>query len=88
MKKKRKQWTTYNHYVALASILGAGFSTFIYYRFSKESQAIVVLLTALLYIFWGVIHHKLIHYLTREIIFEYILVAVIGSLVLLSLIGY
>jgi hypothetical protein len=88
MKKKRKSWPAFNHYAALASILGAGFSTFAYYRFNRDAQAIAILATAILYVAWGIIHHKLIHYLTQEIIFEYILVAAIGSLVLLSMIGF
>lgn len=69
-------------------MLGAGFSLFLYYKYSKVDQAYVVFLTAIAYIIWGITHHKLIHFLTIEIIFEYVLVAAIGSLVVLSLIGY
>lgn len=87
MNKFRKQWPAFNHYAALASILGAGFSLFLYNRYNKEAQASVILVTALGYIIWGIVHHKLIHYLTREIILEYVLVAALGSLVLLSLVG-
>lgn len=45
-------------------------------------------MTALAYILWGVIHHKLVHYLTIGVILEYVLVAALGSLVILSLVGY
>ena len=88
MKKKRRTWTYFNHYAALASMLGAGFSLLAFYRFNKEAQSYIILFTAGAYSLWGMLHHKLVHYLTREIIFEYVLVAAIGSLVLLSLIGY
>lgn len=69
-------------------MLGAGFSLSLYFRYSREAQVYVIVITALAYILWGIIHHKLIHYLTIEIILEYILVAAIGSLVVLSLVGY
>jgi len=78
----------FSHYVALVSIIGAGFSLFLYYRFNQIAQAYVIFLTAVAYSIWGIIHHKLAHYLTIEIIFEYLLVAAIGSLVIISLIGY
>ncbi len=84
----RKQRPLFSHYVALASILGAGFSLFLYYRYNQVAQAYVIFLTAVAYAIWGIIHHKLAHYLTLEIIFEYILVAAIGSLCLISLVGY
>lgn len=87
MKRKRKK-PEFNHYVALTSIMGASLSLFLFYRYSRETQAYVILTTALAYITWGIVHHKLMHYLTMEIIFEYILVALIGSMVVLSLIGY
>ncbi|OGY22445.1 MAG: hypothetical protein A3A65_04810 [Candidatus Chisholmbacteria bacterium RIFCSPLOWO2_01_FULL_49_14] len=87
MKKKRRM-PEFDHYIALASILGAGLSLFLYYRYSRETQAYVIFTTAIGYTVWGVLHHKLIHYLTIEIIFEYVLVAALGSLVVLSLVGY
>jgi hypothetical protein len=87
MKKKRKR-PEFNHYLALASILGASFTLFLYYKYSKETQAYLIFNTSMAYILWGVLHHKLIHYLTIEIIFEYILVAALGSFVVLSLVGY
>lgn len=87
MKKKRKQ-PEFDHYVALASILGAGLSLFLYFRYSQEAQAYVIFLTSVAYIIWGVVHHKIVHLLTIEIIFEYVLVAAIGSLVVLSLMGW
>jgi hypothetical protein len=87
VKKKRKR-PEFDHYIALASIMGASLSLFLYYRYSRETQAYVIFSTAIAYALWGIVHHKLIHYLTIEIIFEYVLVAAIGSMVVLSLIGY
>ena len=81
----RKSWPYFNHYIALGSILGASFSLVAFFQFDREAQVSVILVTAGAYVFWGIIHHHLVHYLTREIIFEYILVAALGSLVLLSL---
>lgn len=88
MKATKKKPAEFNHNITLISILGTGFSLFALYRFNRHAQRAIILITALSYILWGIIHHKLSHYLTREIIFEYILVAAIGSLVLLSLLGY
>lgn len=86
--RKKRQLPEFNHYVALASILGAGLSLFLYFRYSREAQAYVIFLTAIAYSLWGVIHHKLLHYLTIEIIIEYILIATLGTLAVLSLVGY
>jgi len=88
MMPDRKPPPHYSHYVALVSIIGAGFSLFLYYRFNQIAQAYVIFLTAVSYAIWGIVHHKLSHYLTIEIIFEYLLVAAIGSLMVISLIGY
>lgn len=85
--KKRRQ-PEFNHYIVLASMLGAGFSLSLYFRYSREAQAYVIVMTALAYILWGVVHHKLVHYLTIGVILEYVLVAALGSLVILSLVGY
>jgi hypothetical protein len=83
----RKSWPYFSHYISLASILGIGFSLLAFFNFNKEAQAYVIVITSVAYAFWGVIHHKLVHYLTGEIVAEYILVAALGSLVLLSLVG-
>lgn len=87
MKRQRKE-PRFSHSITLASILGSGFSLFLYFQYNKEAQAFVILITAIAYVLWGILHHKLTHYLTYEIVFEYILVAMMGSLVVLSLIGY
>ena len=73
--------------MALASILGAGLSLFLYYRYNTIAQIHVTLATALTYILWGILHHKLAHYLTLEIVFEYVLVAALGALAVVSMIA-
>lgn len=88
MKSQRKTWTEFNHHIAFISFLGAAFSLILVFRYNQQAQSFVVILAATTYTLWGILHHKLSHYLTREIIFEYILVSAIGALVLLSLIGY
>lgn len=77
-----------NHYLALASLLGAGFSLLAYFRFNREAQAFIILITAAAYVGWGTLHHKLTHILTIQIIVEYILVATLGALLLLGMIGF
>lgn len=86
MTKKRRPY--FNHFVALASFMGAGLSLYLYYKFNKEVQTYVLFTTTLAYVLWGILHHKLAHYLTMGIIFEYILVAALGSLVVFSLLIY
>jgi hypothetical protein len=88
MEKKSLKRNIFNHYLVLFVIITTGFCFFKLYSFNRNAQALVILMTAVFYVIWGIVHHKLMHFLTRAIVIEYTLIALIGSLVMLSLIGY
>ncbi len=84
MKLLQKHW---GYYLSLLAILGAGFLIIIFSA-DKSLQLLVLILTALFYILWGIIHHHLHHDLTAKIVVEYVLMGALGiSVVFLLLKG-
>ena len=65
------------YYFSLVAILFFGFLTVIFLQ-DKSSQLLVLILTALFYILWGIIHHHLHHDLTAKIVVEYVLMGALG----------
>jgi hypothetical protein len=49
-------------------------------------QLIVIILTAFLYIIWGIAHHKSYHYISLKIVLEYVLIGLIGMGLMLLLV--
>lgn len=74
------------HYVSLISIFVAGVIGFIVFSYDRQFQIAVSLALALSYISWGVIHHTLHKDICLTIILEYIAVAILGFVMLFSLI--
>jgi hypothetical protein len=70
----------------LFGILMAGFAGLIIFSYDKHFQFAVAAATAVAYVFWGIIHH--IHHkdLHIETVLEYIAVAVLGLVILFTLI--
>ncbi len=67
------------YYVSLAlMVLLGGFLVFASYPYVRL-QMVFVILTALFYIGWGILHHRLHHDLHPKIVVEYVL---IGGLVI------
>lgn len=75
MNKKNKHT---GHYVSLILILILGLIGLQVAAFDKKLQAEIIILTALMYVLWGIIHHKLNHSLSSKIVIEYILIAALG----------
>lgn len=65
------------HYLILLLVFAAGLFGFGYFRFRPQMQLVVVGLTVLSYIAWGVIHHHFEDRLRREVIGEYFLIGVL-----------
>jgi hypothetical protein len=76
-------YQTRNHYLFL--FLGLALGLFFFFNFPDFRGEIVIALCSF-YFLWGVIHHWLNKDLHIKIILEYLLVALIGCLILLSLI--
>lgn len=74
-----------NHYLVLLVILDIGAGMFYFLRFSPSYQVLVLLATSLSYLLWGIIHHWLAEDLHFKVVLEYLLVALLANLLILSL---
>ena len=75
-----------SHYLVLFGILLAGFAGLILFSYDKNFQFAVALATGTSYVFWGMIHHYIHKDLHLEVIVEYAAVALLGLVILFSLI--
>lgn len=72
-------------YLALFSILALGFGLFLFFGYNRSAQTLVVLATAASYVIWGVIHHLFDKDFHWRILIEYLIVASLAAILLLSL---
>lgn len=75
-----------SHSLSLLVILNIGVGAFFYFRFNPAYQAGVIVATSIAYVLWGVVHHLLCEDLHLKVVLEYILIALLANLVVLSLI--
>lgn len=74
------------HYMLLFGILLAGFAGLILFSYDKNFQAAVAIATGVSYVTWGLIHHHIHRDLHFEVFMEYLAVAILGTVILFSLI--
>jgi len=74
------------HYMLLFGILFAGFAGLILFSYDKNFQAAIAIGTGVSYVSWGLIHHHIHKDLHFEVFMEYLAVAVLGVVMLFSLI--
>ena len=74
------------HYIPLISLLFAGLFGIILFSYDSAFQTAIVVATSASYIAWGVVHHFIHKDLHLSVFVEYLLVAVLGVVVILSLI--
>ncbi|MGA2910238.1 MAG: hypothetical protein ABSE04_00345 [Candidatus Microgenomates bacterium] len=75
-----------SHYVALFIILLAGFAGLILFSYDRNIQIAVSGALALSYISWGITHHYLHKDLHLETVLEYIVIALLGFVIIFSII--
>lgn len=75
-----------SHYMVLFGILLAGFSGLILFSYDKVFQVAVASALVLAYVSWGIIHHHLHKDLHFETVLEYAVVAILGYVIIFSLI--
>ena len=73
------------HYLVLVVILNFGIGMFWFWRFTPVYQVVVVVATSGAYVAWGILHHWLEDDLHLKVFFEYLLIATLIDLILLSL---
>jgi len=74
------------HYLSLFGVLGAAIIAFLVFWYDRQFQFYVGVATASAYFTWGVVHHYLHHDLDIFVLVEYATVALLGVVVLFSVI--
>lgn len=69
------------HYLILAAILSLGFGLFWIFNYNRTAQIWITLILGVVYVIWGIVHHGLRHEFHWQIIWEYLIVATLVSLV-------
>jgi uncharacterized membrane protein YjjP (DUF1212 family) len=74
------------YYLSLAAILASGVVAVLFLQNQKTFQIAIVVLLALFYAVWGIVHHAIEHSFSIKIVLEYISIALLSiSLVLFVL---
>lgn len=74
------------HYLVLFGILLAGFAGLVLFSYDKVFQVSVAVALVFSYASWGITHHYLDHDLRVETVVEYLVVAILGFVIIYSLI--
>jgi hypothetical protein len=75
------------HYLALFSLLALAVFFFFYFAYNRQAQMGVIVATAAAYVLWGVVHHFLVKDFHWRILVEYITVATLAAILVLSLLA-
>lgn len=74
------------HYMLLFGILMAGFAGLVLFSYDKNFQVAVALALVMAYVAWGLVHHYLHKDLHLETFIEYLVVAILGFVIIFSMI--
>lgn len=80
MNKKIKKHLLY--YFSLLLIFSLGLILTLLSAPNIKLQSIIILLTIIIYVAWGILHHYLSHELTLKIVVEYALIGLLGISIL------
>lgn len=72
----------FEYYISLSIILGLGLLFVILASPNKTLQLILILLTTLFYILFGIVHHLINHDISVAIVLEYLLIGALGISIL------
>lgn len=73
-----------DYYVALTAVLVGGFIMATKLSFDRQLQMTSLVMTGILYVIVGIVHHKYHHDVSHKIVVEYVLIAALG-IILFSL---
>ena len=76
----------FDHYLALLFILGFGIASFVFFQRTPQMQIVSAFLTTSFYVLWGIVHHYIEKDLHIRVVVEYMTVALLGFLILWSII--
>ena len=74
------------HYLSLLGIFAVGLLAFVFFSYDPTFKIAVIISIAVSYVVWGIVHHHLRGDLYLEVVLEYIAVAVLGLIIVFSLI--
>lgn len=73
------------HYFALIGFLSVGLAFFLIFNYNRQAQVGITLVMAAGYVLWGLIHHTLKREFHWRIVWEYLVVATVASLIIIFL---
>ncbi len=73
------------HYTPLFALISAGLLGYLFFSYDKAFQFIIALAVSVSYVFWGIVHHKVHDDLTIFVVFEYLVIATLGMVIVFSL---
>jgi hypothetical protein len=73
------------HYIPLVTIILAGVFGFFIFSYDQVFQTTILVAVSVSYVFWGIIHHKIHNDLSLFVFIEYLIIATLGLVVVLSL---
>ena len=74
------------HYLVLLGIFSLGFFGFVHFPYDKVLQTAITIAVCVSFVVWGTLHHHIHDDLHPKIVLEYVGTAVLGAVILLSLI--
>lgn len=77
----------FKHFLALLSIMSVGFGLFWVFNYNRQIQMIIAVCLAIAYVTWGMVYHALGKELHWRIVLEYVVVAVVVSVIVIFLLA-
>ncbi len=74
-------------YLLLTILVSVAIVLTLYFNGNKPFQQVIVIGLSILYIVWGILHHLKEKTLQRQIILEYVLFGLLGSLIVIGLLN-
>ena len=74
-------------YLLLTILVSVAIVLTLYFNGNKPFQQVIVIGLSILYIAWGILHHLKEKTLRRQIILEYVLFGLLGSLIVIGLLN-
>ena len=75
-----------SHYLGLIGVFAAAVVGIYVFGYDRSLQMAVVIATAAAYVAWGIVHHWLHRDLYLSVVIEYLVVAILGVILVFSLI--
>ena len=76
----------FTHYVSLISIFVVGLLGFYFFSYDRFFQIAIAVALSSAYVSWGIIHHTIHKDICLTIVLEYVAVAILGLIMVISLI--